>query len=36
VLKKVQLTVVGRVFKPNRRKVLALNRCLKEYFKLVK
>ncbi|AEA46442.1 RNA-guided endonuclease InsQ/TnpB family protein [Archaeoglobus veneficus] len=33
--KEVQLTVVGKVFKPNRKKVLALNRCLEEYFKLV-
>jgi len=28
--------VVGKVFKPNSRKVLALNRTLSEYFKLVK
>jgi len=34
--KEVQLTIVGKVFKPNKRKVLALNRCLEEYFKLVK
>ena len=34
--KDVQITVVGKVFKPNRRKVLALNRCLKDYFQLVK
>ncbi|MCW3136046.1 MAG: hypothetical protein N2V77_03790 [Canidatus Methanoxibalbensis ujae] len=33
--KEVQLTVVGKVFRPNRKKVLALN-CLEEYFKLVK
>ncbi|MHA1349095.1 MAG: hypothetical protein ACTSQM_05045 [Candidatus Odinarchaeia archaeon] len=33
--KEVQLTVVGKVFKPNRKKVLALNKCLKEYFELV-
>ncbi|MEB2793067.1 MAG: hypothetical protein G5Z42_01335 [Caldisphaeraceae archaeon] len=33
--KEVQLTVVGKVFKPNARKVLALNRCLEEYFELV-
>jgi len=32
----VQLTVVGKVFRPNRLKVLALNRCLTEYFGLVK
>ncbi|MHC1610432.1 MAG: RNA-guided endonuclease InsQ/TnpB family protein [Candidatus Methanospirareceae archaeon] len=30
------MTVVGKVFKPNRLKVLALNRTLNEYFKLVK
>ena len=34
--KDVQVTVVGKVFKPNRNKVLALNRCLREYFRLVK
>ena len=34
--KEVQVTVVGKVFKPNRQKVLALNRCLHEYFRLVK
>jgi len=34
--KEVQVTVVGKVFKPNPRKVLALNRTLSEYFKLVK
>jgi len=33
--KEVQVTVVGKVFRPNRKKVLALNRCLEEYFKLV-
>ncbi len=33
--KEVQLTVVGKVFKPNKRKISALNRCLEEYFKLV-
>ncbi len=27
--------MVGKVFKPNKRKVLALNKCLEEYFKLV-
>jgi len=36
VQKDVQVTVVAKVFKPNRRKVLALNRCLQEYFRLVK
>jgi len=34
--KDVQLTVVGKVFKPNERKVLTLNRILNEYFRLVK
>jgi len=34
--KEVQVTVVGKVFKPNKLKVLALNRCLNEYFQLVK
>ncbi|MBS7618710.1 transposase, partial [Candidatus Bathyarchaeota archaeon] len=34
--KDVQLCVVGKVFKPNRLKVLALNKCLNEYFRLVK
>ncbi len=34
--KDVQLTVIGRVFKPNKQKVLILNKCLNEYFKLVK
>jgi len=32
----VHVTVVGKVFKPNRGKVLALNRALEEYFSLVK
>ena len=32
----VQVTVVGRVFKPNKSKVLDLNRTLNEYFRLVK
>jgi putative transposase len=36
VQKDVQVCVVGKVFKPNRLKVLALNRALSEYFKLVK
>jgi len=30
------VTVVGKVFRPNPRKVLALNRTLGEYFMLVK
>jgi len=34
--REVQVTVVGKVFRPNKKKVLALNRCLEEYFKLVK
>jgi len=34
--KEVQVTVVGKVFRPNPRKVLALNRTLGEYFRLVK
>ena len=34
--KKVQIIVVGRVWKPNKSKVLALNECLDEYFKTVK
>lgn len=33
--KEVQLTVVGKVFRPNKNKVLALNKCLGEYFKIV-
>jgi hypothetical protein len=33
--KDVQLCVVGKVFKPNRLKVLALNKTLDEYFRLV-
>jgi len=32
----VQLTVIGKVFKPNPGKVLALNKTLKEYFGLVR
>ena len=32
----VQLTVIGKVFKPNPNKVLALNMTLKEYFRLVR
>ena len=34
--KEVQVCIVGRVFKPNKRKILALNRALYEYFELVK
>jgi len=34
--KDAQVTVVGKVFRPNRLKVLALNRVLGEYFRLVK
>jgi len=34
--KDVQVTVVGKVVKPNKNKVLALNRCLEDYFELVK
>jgi len=34
--KDVQICVVGKVFKPNKRKVLTLNKCLSEYFRLVK
>jgi len=34
--REVQITVVGKVFRPNKKKVLALNKCLEEYFKLVK
>ena len=34
--KDVQVCVVGKVFQPNKRKVLALNRVLSEYFGLVK
>lgn len=33
--KDVQICVVGKVFKPNRLKVLALNKTLDEYFRLV-
>ncbi len=33
--KRVQLTVVGKVFKANKRKILALNRSLEEYLELV-
>jgi IS605 OrfB family transposase len=34
--KDVRVCVVGKVFKPNKRKVLALNKTLDEYFRLVK
>ena len=34
--KDVRVTVVGKVFKPNRRKILALNRVLDEYLQLVR
>jgi IS605 OrfB family transposase len=34
--KEVQICVVGKVFRPNKSKVLALNKTLSEYFKLVK
>jgi hypothetical protein len=34
--KDVQICVAGKVFNPNRLKVLALNRTLSEYFRLVK
>jgi putative transposase len=33
--KDVQICVVGKVFRPNRQKVLTLNRTLNEYFRLV-
>lgn len=33
--KEVQIVVVGKVFKANKRKILALNKCLEEYFELV-
>ncbi|TDA25770.1 MAG: hypothetical protein DSO00_08280, partial [Archaeoglobi archaeon] len=34
--REAQICVVGRVFRPNKSKVLALNKTLREYFKLVK
>ncbi|MCC6013153.1 MAG: hypothetical protein LM593_02190 [Candidatus Verstraetearchaeota archaeon] len=34
--KDVRVCVIGKVFKPNKRKVLALNKTLDEYFRLVK
>jgi putative transposase len=36
VQKEVQLTVVGKVFRPNKQKALALNSCLNEYLGSVK
>ncbi len=36
LLKDVQVCVVGKVYKPNKRKVLALNRTLSEYYGLMK
>jgi len=30
------VTVIGKVFEPNKLKILALNRCLEQYFRLVK
>jgi IS605 OrfB family transposase len=36
VQKDVQVCVVGKIFKPNTQKVLALNKTLNEYFRLVK
>jgi len=34
--KEIRLTVAGKVLKPNKKKILALNRCLEEYFNTVK
>jgi hypothetical protein len=34
--KEVQICVVGKVFRPNKSKVLALNKTLGEYLKIVK
>jgi hypothetical protein len=34
--KEAQICVVGKVFRPNKSKVLALNKTLSEYFKIVK
>ena len=34
--KEVRLTVVGKVFRANKKKALALNKCLESYFELVK
>ena len=36
VKKEVQITVVGKVWNANKGKILALNKCLDEYFKAVK
>ena len=36
MLRDVHVTVVGKVFKPNRGKVLALNRAFEAYFRLLK
>jgi len=33
--REVQITVVGKVFRPNKKKVLALNKTLQKYFRLV-
>ena len=32
--KEAQICVVGKVFRPNKSKVLALNKTLSEYFKI--
>jgi len=32
----VPICVVGKVFKPNEKKVLALNQCLSEFMRVVK
>lgn len=34
--KEVRIIVVGKVFKANKGKILALNKCLEEYFRAVK
>ena len=34
--KVAQICVVGKVFRPNKSKILALNKTFNEYFKLVK
>jgi len=34
--KEVRVCIIGKVFKPNKQKVLALNKTLDEYFRLVK
>ena len=36
MFKDVQVCAAGKVFKPNERKVLALNRCLSKYLRLVR